>query len=36
MFFLGKLSFGKPWLTHIFGTLGSRSPVPFAVETYYS
>ena len=34
--FLGKLGFGKPRLTHIFGTLGSRTPFPFAVETFYS
>ena len=34
--FIGKLSFGKPRLTHICGTLGSRTPFPFAVETFYS
>ena len=36
MFFIGKLSFGKPGLMHICGTLGSRTPFPFAVEMFYS
>ena len=34
--FIEKLSFGKPRLTHICGTLGSRKPFPFAVEMFYS
>ena len=34
--FIEKLSFGKPRLTHICGTLGSRKPFPFAVEMCYS
>ena len=34
--FIGKLSFGKPRLTHICGTLGSRAPFPLTVKTFYS
>ena len=32
---LRKLSFGKPRLTHICGTHGSRTPSPFAVGKFY-